>query len=159
MTASTSVWCPTAPVNAYRSGEKLVLRDGDYRDLRAVLDFQVRDGGHDVGLIFRVTRPAIGFDALRGYFVGLSTARNNVVLGAMDGRAWREIASAPVFLDPGRLTAAHRRRVPGPGSPCTSEPTRWPPLLPPTATTSAGRSAVRVVDTHAVFTALSVAPG
>src|SRR5262249_49196990 len=86
---------PEVPVNEYRTGEKLVLRDGDYRNLRVAAEFDVRGGGHDVGLLFRISRPAVGFDAQRGYFAGVSKDRSHVVLGSMNGHGWREIATAP----------------------------------------------------------------
>lgn len=148
---------PSAPVNAYRSGEKIVLRDGDYRDFRAETEFTVRAGGHDVGLLFRVSRPAVGFDALRGYFVGMSTGRNSVVLGAMDGRGWREIASAPVFLDP---DGTQRLTVTAEGPKITVYVGN-DPLAAITATDSEysrGSIGLRVVDTHAVFTSLTIRP-
>ncbi len=149
---------PRAPVNAYRSGEKVVLRDGDYGDFRAVVDFNVKDGAHDVGLVFRVTRPAVGFDAMRGYFAGVSPGRNTVVLGAMDGRAWREIASAPVFLNPEQ---AQRITVTAVGSRLTvyvgTDP--QPALAIDDAAYARGSIGCRVVDAHAVFTSLTIAAG
>jgi GH43 family beta-xylosidase len=148
---------PDTPVNAYRSGEKLVLRNGDYRDLRAVVDFDVRSGGHDVGLLFRVSRPAVGFDAQRGYFAGISTDRNSVVLGAMNGRTWREIGSAPVFLD-GRDTQRITVTMTGP---TINVYVGSDPLAALTATDTEherGSVGLRVVDTHAVFHSMSVTP-
>jgi GH43 family beta-xylosidase len=148
---------PKAPVNAYRSGEKIVLRDGDYRDFRAMVEFQVREGSHDVGLLFRVTRPAVGFDMLRGYFVGLSVGRNTVVLGAMNGRAWREISSAPVFLDPTgvqRITV----EVSGPRISVCVGGDPLPAIDVNDTEHERGSIGCRVVDTHAVFTSLTVTP-
>ncbi len=148
---------PQVPVNAYRSGEKVVARDGVYGDFRAVVEFHVRGGSHDVGMVFRVTRPAVGFDALRGYFAGISTGRNTVVLGAMDGRSWREIAVAPVCLDTGEtqritVTAAGARLTVHVGS----DP--QPAVVADDAAYARGSIGCRVVDAHAVFTSLSVTP-
>ncbi len=148
---------PTAPVNAYRSGEKLVLHDGDYRDFRAVVEFEVHEGAHDVGMIFRLTRPAVGFDAQRGYFAGLSTGRNTVVLGAMNGRSWHEIESAPVFLNPAgsqRLTVA----VSGSSIKLYVGVDPLPAITVSDTDHARGSIGLRVVDTHAVFTSLAVTP-
>lgn len=148
---------PEEPVNAYRSGEKVVLRDGDYGDFSAVLEFDVKDGSHDVGLVFRVTRPAVGFDAMRGYFAGVSTGRQTVVLGAMDGHSWREIASASVFLDPEEtqritVTADGARLTVFVGTDAQPAITFDDPAY------KRGSIGCRVVDAHAVFTSLSVTP-
>lgn len=148
---------PAVPVNAYRSGEKVVVRDGVYSDFRAEVDFSVKNGSHDVGLVFRVSRPAVGFDAMRGYFAGVSTGRNTVVLGAMDGRSWREIAVAPVFLDP---EDTQRISVSAVGSRLTvyvgSDP--QPAITADDSAYARGSVGCRVVDAHAVFKTLSVAP-
>jgi GH43 family beta-xylosidase len=148
---------PDAPVNAYRSGEKLVVRDGDYRDFRAALEFDVREGGHDVGLLFRVSRPGVGFDAMRGYFAGVSTERNSVVLGAMDGRSWREISNAPVFLDP---SATQRVTVTVSGQKIAVHVGNdsMPAISATDADYDRGSIGLRVVDTHAVFRSLTIAP-
>ncbi|MEJ7630586.1 MAG: glycoside hydrolase family 43 protein [Nocardioidaceae bacterium] len=148
---------PQTPVNAYRSGEKVVLSNGDYRDVRVVADFEVLDGSHDVGLIFRVTRPAVGFDSLRGYFVGVSTGRSTVVLGAMDGHSWREIAIAPVYL---AATGPQRIAVDASGPDISVYVGNDPqPVIKVTDTHyTRGSVGCRVVDTHAVFSSLSATP-
>jgi len=147
---------PARPVNEYRSGEKLVVRDGDYRDLRLVADFAVLDGSHDVGVIFRVSRPAVGFDALRGYFVGVSTGRSTVVLGAMNGHGWREIAIAPAYVDPNaqRLVV----EATGPRINVYLGSDLQPVITVDDAEFNRGSVGCRVVDTHAVFSSLAVTP-
>lgn len=148
---------PAAPVNAYRSGEKVVVRDGVYSDFRAEVTFDVKDGSHDVGIIFRVTRAGVGFDAMRGYFAGVSTGRNTVVLGAMDGRGWREIAIAPVFLDP---EETQRVSVVAVGSLLTVYvgSDQQPAISANDTTYARGSIGCRVVDAHAAFTSLTVTP-
>jgi hypothetical protein len=148
---------PAVPVNAYRSGEKLVKRDGDYRDARVSAEFEVLDGSHDVGVVFRATRPAVGFDAIRGYFAGVSTGRSTVVLGAMNGTSWREIATAPVYLEPaGRQRLVVEAIGPNINVYVGNDPQ---PVISTTDTDHArGSVGVRVVDTHALFTSLSVTP-
>lgn len=148
---------PAEPVNAYRSGEKVIVRDGDYRDFRAVLDFEIREGGHDAGLVFRVTRPAVGFDAQRGYFAGLSAGRQAVVIGAMNGLGWRELGTAPVYLEAG---AVLRLTVTTDGDQLTvhvgGDP--QPALTVRDDAFERGSVGMRVVDTHAVFRTLTVTP-
>lgn len=148
---------PAAPVNAYRSGEKVVVRDGVYENFSAVADFRVVEGTHDVGIVFRVTRPAVGFDAMRGYFAGVSAGRSTVVLGAMNGLAWREIDVAPVHLDP---AGSQRIAVDVSGSRVRVYVGTDP--LPAIDVTDSdytqGSIGCRVVDTHAVFSGLSVTP-
>ncbi len=148
---------PEHPVNEYRSGEKIVLRDGDYRDVRVVAEFEVLDGSHDVGLIFRVTRPGVGFDALRGYFAGVSTGRSTVVLGAMNGLSWREIAVAPVYLDPaGPLRVAVDASGPNISVYVGNDP--QPAIVAVDPDYARGSVGCRVVDTHAAFSSLTVTP-
>lgn len=148
---------PAAPVNAYRSGEKVVLRDGDFRDLRVAADFEIRDGSHDVGVIFRVSRPAVGFDAMRGYFAGVSTGRSAVVLGAMNGLSWREIASAPIYLD---TTSPIRLAIDasGPSINVFVGGDLQPAIVAVDHEFSRGSIGFRVVDTYAVLTTLGVTP-
>lgn len=85
---------PERPVNFYRSGEKLVLRDRSYDDLTAEVTIHFpRSSGRDAGLLFRVTDCGVGFDAQAGYFAGVLRDDNRVVIGKMNGRTWQELAS------------------------------------------------------------------
>jgi hypothetical protein len=53
----------------------------------------------NAGLIFRVSNPSIGVDAYNGYYVGLDTANQRIVLGKSEGY-WRELASKSMKIVP-----------------------------------------------------------
>ena len=92
---------PTTPVNTFRSGEKIVLSEETPDDLVASvsLDFHgVRDG-RGSGILFRVTAPSVGFDAVRGYFIGIKPSQNAVLLGKMDGTGWQELKRKSIPID------------------------------------------------------------
>lgn len=91
---------PPHSINDYRSGEKLVLDGGDYSDVHASVKIQFVKGGRDAGLLLRVTRPAVGYDAQRGYFAGILPDENRVVFGKTDGKSWQEIARSNFAVDP-----------------------------------------------------------
>lgn len=92
---------PTTPVNTFRSGEKIVLSEETPDDFVASvsLDFHgVRDG-RGSGILFRVTAPSVGFDAVRGYFIGIKPSQNAVLLGKMDGTGWQELKRKSIPID------------------------------------------------------------
>jgi len=93
---------PERPVNAYRSGEKVVLRDGAYDDVRVTARFRVVEGDRAVGVLLRVTAPAVGFDAQRGYFAGRVPKRGRLVLRRSNGSSSEELGSCvvPAGADP-----------------------------------------------------------
>jgi len=92
---------PEQPVNAFRSGEKLVLRDGDYEDVRVTARLRVVQGDRAVGVLLRTTAPAVGVDAQRGYFAGWVARRQRLVVGRTDGVRWTPLGSARVAVEPG----------------------------------------------------------
>ncbi len=148
---------PEHPVNAYRSGEKVVLRDGDYGDVRLTASFLVAEGSRAVGVLFRVTGPAVGFDAQRGYFAGWVPKTGRLVLGRTDGRRWKELAWADVVL---AGSTGHTLVVEAVGTTLSAE-LRGDPgnrVEVQDATYARGSVGMRVVDTHAVFNAVSVEP-
>lgn len=141
---------PQDPINAYRSGEKLVLLRELPADVQAevTIDFRGNAGARDAGLLFRVTAPSVGFDAERGYFAGLIPQTGILVVGKMDGQGWTELARAEVEIDaeqPQRLGVScegDRIRVMHQGTLITE--VRDDTYL-------RGMVGLRVVDTHAVF--------
>jgi GH43 family beta-xylosidase len=146
---------PSAPVNAYRCGEKLVLRDGRYRDLRAEVVLRYLDGDRGVGMLLRVTGPAVGYDAQRGYFAGISPRRRLAMVGKMDGSRWRQLATAPwtgdvsraVLLSVDALGDTVTMYVDGSSRPLVRATDSDYPV---------GSVGMRVVDTHAVFSNFTV---
>jgi len=146
---------PSAPINDYRSGEKLVMRDGRYSDLTLTTTLQFVDGDRAAGVLFRVTGAAVGYDAQRGYFAGIAVDRRALVLGKTDGRAWTLLAETPLHVD----VSAEQRidvRALGDHIAVTCGPAG---LDVHDGDYPHGSVGLRVVDTHAVFTGLSVVPG
>ncbi|MBA3310661.1 MAG: glycoside hydrolase family 43 protein [Nocardioidaceae bacterium] len=147
---------PPAPVNDYRSGEKVVLRDGDYGDLRASVAFGFVSGDRGVGLLFRTTAAGVGFDAQRGYFAGIVPRRRCVVLGAMDGSRFVQFAEAPYDVDTDQLQTllveavgdAINVSVDGSAGSISHHDASHP----------IGSVGLRVVNTHARFESLTVQP-
>ncbi|TYL51833.1 family 43 glycosylhydrolase [Nocardioides sp. BGMRC 2183] len=154
---------PEAPVNAYRSGEKVVLRDGDYSDVTVSAMLDLCDGRGAVGLLLRTTAPAVGPAAQRGYFLGYDAGAASLVIVRTDGRAAHLLARHPVSDPPaGRfrlvavalgdaltvsLTAADTR----PAGTATTLRARDPHYR-------SGSIGVRVDDADACLTELEVRP-
>ena len=84
---------PKNPVNTFRSGEKIILdsKTPDDFTASASLNFHGVREGRGSGILFRITAPSVGFDAARGYFLGIKPSQNSVLLGKMDGNAWSEL--------------------------------------------------------------------
>ncbi|MBK8978758.1 MAG: sulfatase-like hydrolase/transferase [Planctomycetes bacterium] len=142
---------PDAPVNGYRCGEKVVLDVAVPQDFAAEVDIAFPGGGdsRDAGILFRTTGPALGYDAQRGYFVGVIPATRLLVFGRMDGASWTELARGRVDIDP---TERHRLRVDVIGPRFVAHLDGREVLAAEDATWDRGRVGLRVVDTHAVFT-------
>ncbi len=79
---------PEHPVNAFRSGEKVVLRDGRYDDVRVTTRFSVPGPGKAVGVLMRTTGPAVGVDAQRGYVAAWVEQHRRLLIGRTDGSGW-----------------------------------------------------------------------
>lgn len=146
---------PAQPVNAYRCGEKFVLRDALYSDLVVSTEFSFVEGDRAAGLLFRATGPAIGYDAQRGYFAGIVPRRNAIMLGMMDGTGWTQLAEAPYQVQTGRRERLSVRAV-GDVLEVYLAASQSPALRVRDATYHAGSIGIRVVDTHARFTTLRV---
>lgn len=144
---------PAEPVNAYRSGEKLVLDGGDFTDLQATTKITFLKGGRDAGILFRVSDPSVGYDAQRGYFAGLVPDSRIVVLGKTDGRKWQEIARAPLDRE---ITGSVDFGVSAKGDELAVLLDGKPVLSAKDATYAGGSVGLRVVDTHARFGKLQV---
>ena len=148
---------PERPVNAYRSGEKVVLRDGRYEDVRVSARFRVVDGDRAVGVLFRVTAPAVGLEAQRGYLAAWVPRTRRLVLRRADGSSWEELGDCVVpagAATPDTLVVeavGTRLRVHLGSSPerlVEVEDDRFP----------YGSVGLRVAGAHAVFTRFAVEP-
>ncbi len=158
---------PAEPVNDYRSGEKVVLRDGDYTDLELETAFRIVSGDRAVGALFRAMRPAVGYDAQQAYFAGVVPRRRRLLLAKTDGRSYVELAAEPIEIEPGAaVTLSVRARGPhlearvdtSPASRSTPSPVPLAVVSAEDADRTAGSIGLRVVDTHAVFRTLAVTP-
>ena len=74
------------------NGSKYVANGTDFKDFTYQANVKINTPG-DVGLLFRVSNPAIGPDAYQGYYVGLDQANGTVLLGKANGQKWTVISS------------------------------------------------------------------
>lgn len=144
---------PPHPVNDYRSGEKLVLDDGDFSDIEASVRIRVVKGKRDAGLLVRTKQPAVGFDAQQGYFAGIIPGELLVVFGKTDGKSWKEISRADVSIPENAAIDLSVRAV---GDDFRVSINGREALKATDSTYSSGSIGLRVVDTHARFTNLRV---
>lgn len=148
---------PESPINAFRSGEKMVL-DGPIPDdfqAEVDIDFLGDQQSRDAGLLFRTTAAAIGYDAQCGYFAGLIPRSGLAIFGSTDGRAWTELARAPVDLDPTRV---NRLGVTAAGDRITLSLNGQTVLKATDDSYRSGSIGLRVVDSEARFTNLTIDP-
>ncbi|HEU4812122.1 MAG TPA: glycoside hydrolase family 43 protein [Nocardioides sp.] len=148
---------PKQPVNAYRSGEKVVLRDGAYDDVRVTARFRVVEGARAIGVLVRVTAPAVGFDAQRGYFAGWVPKAGRLVLRRANGSSTEELGSLVV---PGGPAPGDSLVVEAVGTRLRVHLQSQPEsrLEVEDDHYSRGSVGLRVVATHGVFTRLAVEP-
>ncbi|WP_237607511.1 family 43 glycosylhydrolase [Roseimaritima sediminicola] len=146
---------PEQPVNAYRAGEKVLYSGAVPRDVKAevTIDFLGNARSRDAGILFRTTAASVGYDAQRGYFVGLIPRTQLVVLGRTDGTSWHELARAKTKINttqPQHLAIqVERDRI-------TVEHNGEKKLQHTDNTYDRGVIGLRVVDTDARFSQLKV---
>lgn len=145
---------PAEPVNDFRSSEKVVLRDGDFADVEIEVTFSFVAGRRAAGVLFRVTGPSVGPDAQRGYFAGLAQDRRTLVLGKTDGTGWTTLAEASILFDAAAPRPVKVRAV-GDHLVVTCGDAR---IDIHDSDYKRGSVGLRVVDTHARFTTLTVRP-
>ena len=76
-----------------RTGSKIVANGTDFQDFTYTADVAVNTAG-DAGLMFRVTDPAIGSEAYKGYYLGLNAEKGTIEFGKALAGKWIVIASA-----------------------------------------------------------------
>ncbi len=133
--------------NHYSSGEKALVRGlhwGNF-DLSAQVTV-VR--GDQAGLLFRAVHPAVGVNAVKGYFAGLVPEADRVVLGRMDGSSWTELARADLPLEYG-VPYEMRVRAVGPRIEVFVNGNRVLQVVD--GEYAWGMAGVRGVDAHALF--------
>ena len=146
---------PADPVNTYRSGEKIVLDAMTPDDFTAkvTLDFGGNREGRGAGILFRVTAPSVGYDAQRGYFVGLKPSENVVLLGKMDGQSWKELSRQAFPIDPSKK---YRLAVTATGPKFDISVDEKPVLSFTDSTYKTGTVGLRVVDIPVTFSDLEI---
>ncbi|MBE0536019.1 MAG: family 43 glycosylhydrolase [Phycisphaerae bacterium] len=141
--------------NAFRTGEKALVRGHAWRDFVLTTQVFIQDGRRDAGVVFRVHAPATGYDAMRGYFAGIIPESGRVVLGRMDGFRWHEIARGDAPIQPRRR---YELRVEARGDALGVFLDGKPIITCRDDQYPAGMAGVRVVDTHATFDNFEVVP-
>lgn len=79
------------------AGSKFVATGTNFSNFVYSADVSVNSSG-DAGLIFRVSKPAIGADAYQGYYVGLNAAQGEVTLGKASNNKWVVMATVKQSL-------------------------------------------------------------
>ena len=144
---------PAEPVNDYRAGEKVVLTRRYWRDLACSVRVKIIEGRRDAGLLFRCSLPAVGYDSQEGYFAGIIPGTRKVVLGSTDGESWRELGLADADVQAGRdyLLSVTAR---GPEIVLCLDGKEV--MRKQDSQHSGGSVGLRVVDTHAAFSDLTI---
>ena len=88
--------------NHYTSGEKALVRGCHWTDVELSARVSLLQGDREAGLLFRAHHPAVGVNAVKGYFAGFDAKNDRVVLGKMNGSQWTQIAAAAHALEHGR---------------------------------------------------------
>ena len=110
-------------------------------------------GKRDAGLLFRCSLPAVGYDSQEGYFAGIIPGTGKVVLGSTDGESWRELGLVDAGVQPGReyLLSVTAR---GPEIVLCLDGKEV--MRKKDSQYSGGSVGLRVVDTHAAFSDLTI---
>lgn len=146
---------PNSPVNEYRSGEKLVSEAFAPNDFEVSVRIEFNDGdqSRDAGLLFRCTRPSVGYDAQQALFAGLIPRTGLVILGRTDGSTWRELSRRTATIDTSKPQLLTVRMH---GSELQVLHNDRPALSFRENTLHSGSVGLRVVDADATFTDLQI---
>ena len=146
---------PARPINTFRSGEKIVLDGGRWTNFTASVRMRPFEPNGQSGMLFRVQAPAVGYHAQIGYFAGLVPGGARVTLEVTDGTIGREIASAEVPQPP---PAECELAVSARGNEIKVSLQGMTLIQTNDATFAFGSIGLRVVDTHAAFSQLTIEP-
>ena len=142
-------------VNEYRAGEKALVRGMEWRDLSMQVRLQMVSGHKDAGVLFRVSQPALGYDAQRGYFAALSRKSGKVVLGKTDAGGYQVLASASQNID---LHTWYTLRVDAVGDRISVYVNGERRIALTDGQFKTGMAGVRVVDTHTLYDEFQIKP-
>ncbi|MGB7327154.1 MAG: glycoside hydrolase family 43 protein [Rubripirellula sp.] len=141
---------PDSPINAYRSGEKVVFDQpvADDAEVAVMIDFHGQSESRDAGILFRCSAVSVGYDAQRGYFAGLIPKTSLLVVGKMDGKQWTELARVDCPVD---ATKPQRLAVRMVGDEFAVVHNETVKLELRDDQYKSGKAGLRVVDTDATF--------
>ncbi|MEV6491359.1 glycoside hydrolase family 43 protein [Actinoplanes sp. NPDC051633] len=129
------------------------LLDDNHANARYDADVTVTAGSGDAGLVFRATALAVGADAYRGYYAGITPA-GRVILGRAAGN-WTQLGSAPLTVTPG--TPYHLRvEAAGTTLKVFVNDMTTPRITVTDSTHASGASGVRVYNAAASFDNVAV---
>lgn len=144
-----------AATNRFRSGEKALVRGLDFSDASIRVRMRIRSERREAGVLVRVNEPALGYDAQKGYFAGLNSGTNQLVLAASDGSETRPIIAADFPVSPNQW---YTLRVDTVGDSIRVYVDDELMITARDGRFSRGMAGVRVVDTHAEFDDFEIAP-
>ncbi|RYZ99094.1 MAG: DUF1080 domain-containing protein [Sphingobacteriaceae bacterium] len=79
-------------------GTKIIATGTSFTNFEYSADVAINTAG-DAGLLFRVTKPAIGSEAYKGYYLGLNAETGTIELGKPADKQWFVIAKAKFPLE------------------------------------------------------------
>ncbi len=146
---------PADPVNGYRCGEKVVCDLSMPDDIQAevTIDFRGSPDARDAGILFRCTGASVGYDAQKAYFAGLIPKTGIVVLGKTNGENWTELSRSPTTIDVAKPQTLTVQAI---GDRITVNHNQTPRIAISDSNYTSGKVGLRVVDTHACFTDLTI---
>lgn len=146
---------PDEPVNDYRSGEKVMVDRLVPNDVsvEVTIRFPEGDSSRDAGILFHTTAGSVGYDAQRGFFLGLIPRSQLMVFGRTDGSQWQELGRATTIID---TDEPQRLRLDILGEDLAGFHNGRQILTGQAPGLPTGQIGLRVVDTHAVFSDLDL---
>ena len=87
-------------------GDKAILKNRNYEDFVAEVKVGVGDNykrsntpHQDSGIVFRVSNPGYGADELNGYYFGLNSIKDELVIGMFEGHKWKALKRIPYTIN------------------------------------------------------------
>jgi hypothetical protein len=77
---------------------KSVYSAASFSDFTYEIDIEQNGGGGDAGVMFRSSRFSFGADDYNGYYVGVSSGNNKLVLGKANG-SWNQLAAVSMEIN------------------------------------------------------------
>lgn len=137
-------------------GDKALVGSTGWRDYTVGVDVVVTEAGADAGVLLRGTDPAVGFDALHGYYAAIDSGDGTLVIGRLN-HDWAELTRVPL---PGGVGVGQSYRLTVTASGATITAAVGDTTATATDTTfAAGMAGLRTFDGTASFRAFQVDAG